>query len=108
MLGSKATLATSLLIHELATNAVKYGALSAEGGRVAVSWRVEGPDADPSLTVAWNERGGPPVVQPTSRGFGSRLIGSGLVGRGGAHVDYRPEGLAAIFTSPMSQIDANL
>jgi hypothetical protein len=108
MLGSKATLATSLLIHELATNAVKYGALSTEAGRVAVIWRVEDSKADPILTVTWREHGGPTVAEPVSRGFGSRLISNGLVGRGGAQVDYRPEGLTAIFTSPMVQIAANV
>ncbi len=108
MLGSKATLATSLLMHELATNAVKYGALSTEHGRVAIAWQVEGSEADPILTVTWRERGGPVVVKPLKRGFGSRLIDSGLVGRGGARVDYRPEGLTAIFASPMAQIAANL
>jgi len=108
MLGSQPTLATSLLIYELATNAVKYGALSNEAGRVAIAWRIEGSAADPILTVTWRENGGPPVAEPVSHGFGSRLIGSGLVGRGGARVDYRPEGLTAIFASPMTQIAANL
>ncbi|MBN9319026.1 MAG: GAF domain-containing protein [Caulobacterales bacterium] len=108
MLGSKSTLATSLLIHELATNALKYGSLSADGGRVEIRWDVDSALLDPALTVTWREYDGPPTAPPGQRGFGSRLIGMGLVGRGGARVDYGPDGLVATFTSPMSQIATSL
>ncbi len=61
----------SLLIHELATNAVKYGALSASEGRVDVSWRILASD---ELELRWIETGGPPVEKPRSKGFGSTLV----------------------------------
>lgn len=66
-----AALALGMIFHELATNAAKYGALSVPEGRVAVDWRLAD---DGALTIDWREQGGPPVVAPTRRGFGSRLI----------------------------------
>ncbi|MGA0601798.1 sensor histidine kinase [Caulobacter sp. KR2-114] len=66
----KAALALSMILHELFTNAAKYGALSGESGRVEISWR----RLDEGLTVAWRERDGPPVSAPDHRGFGSRMI----------------------------------
>jgi len=67
------TAATPLVmaLHELATNAVKYGALSVDGGAVAIAWRALGPD---QVALEWRERGGPPVTPPTTRGMGSRLL----------------------------------
>lgn len=79
----------SLLVHELATNAIKYGALSASGGRVFVNWTREG-DA---VMMEWRERGGPPASPPKRKGFGSRLVSLGLTGAGGVEKDYAPEGL---------------
>lgn len=61
---------TVLALHELSTNALKHGALSMPGGRVAVTWRVEGE----TLVLAWIESGGPPVAEPKRRGMGSRLL----------------------------------
>jgi PAS domain S-box-containing protein len=61
----------SLLIHELATNAVKYGALSATSGRVCITWRVSPAD---DLEIRWVETGGPAVAEPKNRGFGSKLV----------------------------------
>ena len=69
-LDSRAIMSLSLVLHELATNAVKYGALSVPEGRVRVSWRIE---AD-NLRIAWVERGGPPVSEPETTGYGSKLI----------------------------------
>ncbi|RZJ41945.1 MAG: hypothetical protein EON86_08470, partial [Brevundimonas sp.] len=71
-LGAENVLAIGLIVHELATNATKYGALSRAEGRVEVSWTTEGD----TLNIAWRERGGPPVSQPARTGFGSRLISS--------------------------------
>src|SRR3546814_1202454 len=62
----------SLVLHELATNAAKYGALSVSGGRVQVSWQVE--DANGQLRIKWAESGGPPVTPPATTGYGTRLI----------------------------------
>jgi len=70
LLESKAGLALTLCLHELATNAAKYGALSNEAGRVSVAWTVEGG----LLALRWEESGGPAVPPPTRRGFGSRLV----------------------------------
>ena len=67
----------SLAVHELATNAMKYGALSAAAGKVEVSWGVSKTD-DAKFWLRWEEVGGPPVSQPTRKGFGSRLLTRGL------------------------------
>lgn len=67
---SKHALALSMALHELATNATKYGALSCPEGRVSVQWRVK----DGMLHLDWEESGGPPVAPPTQKGFGSRLL----------------------------------
>jgi PAS domain S-box-containing protein len=74
-----AVTAFALLIHELATNAVKYGALVGEAGAVDITWTVT-PDerGRTTLTVLWRERGGPPVKTPTRRGFGSILLDRGI------------------------------
>jgi light-regulated signal transduction histidine kinase (bacteriophytochrome) len=71
MLDPKTALALSLALHELATNAAKYGALSSTSGRVTVTW---GRDANADLTILWVESGGPEVRSPQRRGFGSTLI----------------------------------
>ena len=68
-----ASLSLGMIFHELATNAAKYGALSAEGGRVLVDWSVAN-QTDRRLTLSWRELDGPPVTTPERRGFGSRLI----------------------------------
>jgi PAS domain S-box-containing protein len=70
----KQTLSLSLALHELATNAAKYGALSGPEGRVELHWEAR----DGKLHLDWRESGGPPVVQPRHRGFGSRLLERGL------------------------------
>ena len=70
----QAALALAMALHELATNAVKYGALSAPGGRLSLTWKTDGPATDRRLRIAWIESGGPRVTPPTSKGFGTRLI----------------------------------
>jgi PAS domain S-box-containing protein len=70
-------LALAMALHELATNAIKYGALSNQSGTVAIHWTISG-DAPGVLSLRWRERGGPSVQPPTQRGFGSRLIEHGL------------------------------
>ena len=74
VLGPKAALALTLILHELATNAVKYGALSNETGRVRLNWRLDEIDGETQFRLRWQEEGGPEVTAPTRRGFGSRLI----------------------------------
>ena len=68
----------ALVIHELATNAAKYGSLSDPNGNVAVTWRIDQDGAEPLLAFSWVERGGPPLTAPAYEGFGSRLILSAL------------------------------
>ena len=82
-------------LHELATNAVKYGSLTSETGLVSVAWIVAMDAGCPRVRLTWIESGGPPVVPPLRRGFGSRLIERSLAADlgGEAHLDYRPAGL---------------
>ena len=101
-LGPKSTLSTTLVLHELTSNALKYGALSNGQGRVTITWIVEGE----LLVLRWNEIGGP-AVQPSDRkGFGSKLITFGLCGTGGTEVHYRSSGLQANFVAPLAQIQS--
>ena len=105
-LGPKATLSMSLLLHELGTNATKYGALSNDAGRVSLSWDIQDGAEERDLVLVWDEAGGPPVQEPARRGFGSRLIRMGLVGTGGAQTRYPPSGLRVEFKAPMSMVQA--
>ncbi|MEW5684580.1 MAG: PAS domain S-box protein [Pseudomonadota bacterium] len=91
-----ASLTMALVFHELATNAVKYGSLSADAGHVVIAWTHQ--PANGALRLSWIERGGPAVSQPSRKGFGSRLIERGLRGelRGRAVVTYAPEGLECV------------
>jgi PAS domain S-box-containing protein len=70
----------ALVIHELATNAAKYGSLSRPDGHVIIDWAIENGASEPQLTFSWVERGGPPVEAPVHQGFGSRLISAALSG----------------------------
>src|SRR5262249_48129846 len=76
MLRAEAVQNVALALHELATNASKYGALSVPGGRVAVTWELEGGDDDetPILRLTWRESGGPPVKPPERKGFGCFVL----------------------------------
>ena len=90
-LNATAAQAIGLALHELATNAGKYGALSTDAGRVDVSWQSE----DDVFTMSWTERDGPPVQPPKRRGFGSTVIDSmaKLATDGEVQLDYAPSGL---------------
>ena len=90
----------SLILHELATNAAKYGALSVATGRVSVSWnRIVGSDGC-CLQIEWREADGPPVIQPTKMGFGCTLIGNALAAEAGSEValDFDPAGVRCRIT----------
>jgi PAS domain S-box-containing protein len=92
-LSATKALLLAMALHELATNAVKYGALSNAIGRVHISWQVHA-QAN-RITLSWGETGGPQVRAPEREGFGSRLIKRAMKGGlGSARLDYRPEGLA--------------
>ena len=107
-LSPQATLSLSLLLHELTTNAVKYGALSTDEGVVRLGWRIEADaEAEQAIVLSWQERGGPAAVAPTRKGFGARLIQSGLVGTRDTRLSYEAAGLDAEFRAPISQVVAS-
>ena len=85
----------SMIVHEIATNAAKYGALSNETGTVRLDWEVTKEAAGQKLRLIWTEAGGPPVVAPVQRGFGSRLIERSARDQlgGEATVDFLPRGV---------------
>jgi PAS domain S-box-containing protein len=92
-LNPQAVLAFSLVLHELVTNATKYGALSVDTGVIEIEWSLRQEAGADHLTLRWRERGGPTVEAPKRRGFGSRLINSSLSAFGKVSVDYAPTGL---------------
>ena len=96
--------AVALALHELATNAAKYGALSTETGTLSVTWRAEG-DA---LVLDWTETGGPPAAEPARLGFGLTIVRSSIEAqfRGGVSYEWRPEGLRCSLSIPAAQIAA--
>lgn len=85
----------SMIVHEIATNAAKYGALSNETGTVTLDWEVTSDTPKPRLRLIWTESGGPPVTAPVQRGFGSRLIERSTRDQlgGEATVDFLPRGV---------------
>jgi two-component sensor histidine kinase len=100
-LGPNAAVTLNMAFHELATNALKYGALSKPEGRVEVSWDLDGEGV---VAIAWRECGGPPVTAPVARGFGSRLIEQALPREmgGEAVMDFEPSGLRCRMRLPLS------
>ncbi|SDP41995.1 PAS domain S-box-containing protein [Filomicrobium insigne] len=101
-LAAQPALHLALLLHELAANARRYGALSVSEGRLDLTWRVDG-DASPILILDWQESGGPPVVTPATRGFGSTLIESGLAAYGGmAELRFEAEGFGCRISLPLT------
>ena len=104
-LAPRAALALALALHELSTNAVKYGGLCEDGGRVQVAWSLDGD----KLAFGWKELGGPPVVQPSGRGFGSRLIERGLAADlgGTARLLFEPDGLRCTIEASLEAVQAH-
>jgi PAS domain S-box-containing protein len=102
-LSPEVTLALSMALHELATNAIKYGALSVPQGQVAICWALEGLSVGRRLTFSWSEKDGPPVVPPTRVGFGTRMIERVLSRhvRGKAEILYLPEGVRFEIEAPI-------
>jgi PAS domain S-box-containing protein len=98
----KATLALGIAFHELATNAVKYGALSNEAGSVLIAWTIEPAPEGNRLILRWQEKNGPPVVPPSRKGFGSRVLERGLAHEleGGVHLDFRADGVVCTIDIP--------
>ncbi len=99
-LGARSVLSLTMALHELGTNATKYGALSNDSGRVHIAWRILGDEFE----LEWREEGGPTVTPPDRRGFGSRLIESGLArGLGGrTSLDFNPTGVCWRVQAPLA------
>jgi PAS domain S-box-containing protein len=99
----KSALALGIAFNELATNAVKYGALSNAAGSILIEWTMETTPARQGLLLIWKERNGPPVAPPAHKGFGSRVIERGLSHEleGTIHLDYRPDGLVCTMHIPL-------
>lgn len=104
-LSSRTALAMALALHELATNATKYGALSRDGGRVDILWS----NAGEEFSFEWRESGGPLVDAPTRRGFGSRMIERALAGyfNGTAQISYAPTGVIFSLRGPLEALPAD-
>jgi two-component sensor histidine kinase len=80
------------VLHELVTNASKYGALSVDTGTIEIEWSVRGEAGEKRLDFSWQEAGGPAVVAPSNKGFGTRLVNSSLAAFGEVALDYAPTG----------------
>jgi PAS domain S-box-containing protein len=105
VLRPRAVLTLAMALHELTTNAAKYGALSVPAGRVEIAWEpgAAGPDGRPMLRIAWEEKDGPPVAEPQRHGFGSRLIERGVAADLGGRVvlSFAPAGLCCTIEFPL-------
>lgn len=107
ILSPRQALSLTLTVHELATNATKYGALSVEAGRVQIEWSIDTPDGiDPQFQFVWQEVGGPAVMKPDRTGFGSRLITRVLAAdfSGTVKIDYSESGVTCRLEAPASQV----
>ena len=104
-LSPKHALALSMAVHELATNAGKYGALSEPAGNISVEWRLRREEGVERLHLEWVESGGPPVREPDRRGFGTRLITEGLAFElnGQAVLTYDATGVKCVIDVPLSE-----
>jgi PAS domain S-box-containing protein len=100
-------LSMALCLHELGTNALKYGALSVADGRVEINWEIRAGEVGDHETLVWtwSETGGPRVGKPTRKGFGSQLISRVLAAdfSGDVEIDYRPSGLQVVLTAPFAR-----
>jgi two-component sensor histidine kinase len=102
-------LALHLVLHELAANAKKYGALSSPLGHVKIGWTIRHlPGAPRKLAIAWSEHGEPEVQRPQHHGFGSRLIKRALDGYGGVRLDFNRTGLACFMLIDLDRPDARI
>lgn len=104
MLSPRTALALAMVVHELVTNAAKYGALSQRSGRIGLQWSIAADNGAERISLTWIEKGGPAVQNPKRRGFGSRLIersiGKDLDGK--AELQFLPDGLQCSLAFPLS------
>ena len=107
LLRPRAVLTLAMAFHELATNAVKYGALSVPNGRIEIRWGPERLDEEARdwLHIGWAEQGGPPVAEPQQRGFGTKLIEGSVKAElgGSASLQFAGEGLRCEFLIPLEK-----
>ena len=95
----------ALVIHELATNAAKYGALSSPAGRVDIRWSIRANGETPKLHFVWQERGGPPVAEPSHKGFGTVLLEHAVAGIDSApQIDFARDGLTYQTDTPLTML----
>ena len=107
----RVALTLALAMHELTTNAAKYGALSVPTGSIEVTWGVQSKPSQPRLLrIEWRERGGPTVTPPERRGFGSRFIEGSVAAelQGTARLDFDPAGVRCIMEIPLEAATAGL
>jgi PAS domain S-box-containing protein len=104
MVRQNAAQSFALLLHELTTNAVKYGALSDAAGRVVVHWKVDRESHPDQFVLYWEETGGPIVVPPTRTGYGRKIV-EGTMRRIGKHqIEYAPSGLKYRMEAPIEKV----
>ncbi len=103
-ISSGPALALSMVIHELSTNALKYGALSVPEGRISIAWTID--ENAGRFKLEWRESGGPVVVEPSTKNFGSRFIEQALPGQlqGEARLIFEPTGLVCDVNIPISSL----
>lgn len=104
VLRPRAVLTLAMAVHELTTNAAKYGALTLPGGRIEIRWQpAQSGEGRPTLRIDWLEQGGPPVAEPEQRGFGSRLVENSIAAELGGRVRlaFEPQGLRCEITIPL-------
>jgi two-component sensor histidine kinase len=109
-LAPRVAFAFALILHEMATNAVKYGALSNEIGHIELAWKVSSQTSEPAFTLRWVEAGGPPISPPTRRGFGTRLIESVLAPSVGfaTDVSFPETGAMLTIEAPMAALEQDI
>lgn len=109
MLSSRATQTFALIVHELATNAVKHGSLSEPRGRVAVGWSVDHAGSEPRFRFSWLERDGPLIAPPARQGFGRVVIEKAAAEEFGAEpkISFAAEGLSYEIDAPLALVGAH-
>jgi two-component sensor histidine kinase len=105
-LNAQAAQGFALIMHELATNAAKYGALSTQMGTVSVRWSMEGNPGSPTVAFQWQERGGPPVIPPTQKGFGTLLLEHAVAHDHPPRFEYAPEGFTYELRAALADVSS--
>jgi two-component sensor histidine kinase len=103
----RAAVALAMGLHELATNATRYGALLLDTGRIGLVWAIHDDDAA-NFHLQWTEQGGPPVTPPAQRGFGTNMIAGALAGDLGGSVDihFNRDGVRCVIEAPLDEVAA--